>query len=359
MRSFSRLAALALAASLPFVGRVSAQGCDEGILTYTITCDTATHGIVQASRCSNFGSGGGSCEYCYQGSGDCIDSKKIDHQYFLASESEDESCPTCSSGCCQNPTQCYQDGSGQVCDQSSCTCQPGNSPIIIDTTGKGFLLTSAEAGVMFDIRGNGDPMQIAWTAPGSGNAFLALDRNHNGRIDNGKELFGNFTEQPKSGAPNGFLALAEFDKAENGGNGDGIIDKNDAVFSQLLLWIDENHDGISQPKELHPLPELGLFSLALRYRDDAHFFDEYGNWFHYQARINPDPGDGTSKDGRFAFDVFLVVNLAGANAQSSTSILRAQNEWNLSLNYDPLFGLPRQRKSGCRPKLQANSGGVQ
>ena len=159
---------------------------------------------------------------------------------------------------------------------------------------------------MFDIRGDGHPVHIAWTARASRNAFLALDRNHNGKIDNGKELFGNFTVQPPSNDPNGFLALAVFDKPENGGNGDGIIDQRDAVFAHLLLWIDENHDGISQPEELHSLPELDVYSLALKYVDSPRT-DEFGNQFRYKSAINPDPNDGESRDGRWDYDVFLTA----------------------------------------------------
>ena len=180
------------------------------------------------------------------------------------------------------------------------------SPIIVDTRGEGVRLTSAADGVGFDIRADGHPIQIAWTATGSGNGFLALDRNHNGTIDDGSELFGNFTAQPKSPTPNGFLALAEFDKTENGGNGDGIIDEHDAVYSHLVIWIDENHDGISQPAELHTLPELGIYSLSLQYKESRRT-DEFGNLFRYRAKANPGPNDGASDAGRWAVDVFLTT----------------------------------------------------
>jgi hypothetical protein len=210
------------------------------------------------------------------------------------------------------PTDPCLGGSGSDPGTGSGFTSPGTgpaptcSPIVIDTEGAGFHLTSAADGVTFDIAGDGHPVQIAWTAPGSRNAFLALDRNHNGRIDSGKELFGNFTVQPKSDAPNGFLALAEFDKPENGGNGDGIIDERDQVFSQLRLWIDENHDGISQPNELHTLPELGIFLLGLKY-EQLRRRDEFGNLFRFRAGVNPANAQDRSEAGRWAFDVFLAT----------------------------------------------------
>ncbi|MBZ5520895.1 MAG: hypothetical protein LAP21_01420, partial [Acidobacteriia bacterium] len=198
------------------------------------------------------------------------------------------------------------DGSGfaplQTCGDTS--------PIILDAEGEGFHLTSAAEGVLFDIRGNGHPIQIAWTAPGSHNAFLALP-GPDGLVHNGKELFGNFTPQPKSATPNGFLALAEYDKPEKGGNSDGVIDEHDAVFSKLVLWIDENHDGISQPNELHKLSEFGIHSLSVSYFESRKT-DEFGNQFRYKARVNPRKEHRDSRDekasgevGRWAYDVFF------------------------------------------------------
>jgi hypothetical protein len=158
--------------------------------------------------------------------------------------------------------------------------------------------------VQFDISGTDHPTQMAWTAPGSDNAFLALP-GADGLVDNGKQLFGNFTPQPPSNNPNGFLALAVYDQPANGGNGDGIIDSRDAIYPYLRLWIDANHDGICQPEELHTLPSLGVNSISLRYvlsRKE----DRYGNVFRYRAAVNPDDPDASHVDRR-AYDVFFVT----------------------------------------------------
>ena len=180
------------------------------------------------------------------------------------------------------------------------------SPIIVDVDNTGFHLTSAKDGVMFDIAGDGHPIQMAWTAADSTNAFLALPQD--GKITNGKELFGNFTPQPPSNHPNGFLALAVYDQPDHGGNGDGVIDDKDAIFPYLRLWIDRNHDGIAQPDEIYTLHELGVFSISLKYKESWHV-DQYGNLFHYKSIINvTDAEADESPDGRTIYDVFFSTD---------------------------------------------------
>jgi hypothetical protein len=186
-------------------------------------------------------------------------------------------------------------------NNDGCCGYDNTSPILIDTSGHGFYLTDARGGVLFDIAGTGHPKQMGWTATGANNAFLALP-GADGLVHSGKQLFGNFTPQPKSANPNGFAALAVYDDPKNGGNGDGVIDSKDEIFSLLRLWIDANHDGICQPEELHTLPSLGVTSISLTYRADKKT-DQYGNVFRYRAQV--DPGDPTNT-GRMAYDVFFV-----------------------------------------------------
>lgn len=185
--------------------------------------------------------------------------------------------------------------SPQLCN--GCNC----SPIVIDVDGNGFELTSAADGVVFDILANGQPQQISWISSGSDDAFLVLDRNGNGLIDDGSEVFGDSTPQPPSDQPNGFAALAVFDTPEEGGNGDGVIDASDSIYSRLQLWRDRNHNGISESDELFSLPALGVRAIELDYRPSRRV-DEFGNEFRYRAKIHHTRG---SHDGRWAFDVFF------------------------------------------------------
>jgi len=165
-------------------------------------------------------------------------------------------------------------------------------------------LTDAEHGVLFDMAGNGNLLQIGWTAKNSTNAFLALP-GPDGYIHNGKQLFGNFTPQPQSNLvnPNGFAALAVYDDSSHGGNGDGVIDSRDSIFSSLRLWIDVNHDGIGEPEELYTLASRGVEAIGLSYREDKRV-DQYGNRFRYVGRVNPHLEK--SQVDRKVYDVFFV-----------------------------------------------------
>ena len=138
----------------------------------------------------------------------------------------------------------------------------------------------------------------------SDDAWLCEDRNANATIDSGAELFGNFTPQPvppPGMERNGFNALIDFDRASHGGNEDGKLDARDAKFTRLRLWQDLNHNGRSEPEEIHTLASLGVVKLDLDYHVSRRV-DQFGNQFKYRAQVRDARGADV---GRWAWDVFL------------------------------------------------------
>ncbi|QKQ26891.1 VCBS repeat-containing protein [Candidatus Reidiella endopervernicosa] len=102
-------------------------------------------------------------------------------------------------------------------------------PLALDLDGNGIQTTGIENGVNFDINADGILDRTSFIT--GNDAMLAFDRNGNGHIDDGRELFGD-----QNGHENGFMALADYDK-----NGDGRIDRKDEIYSKLkLLQIDSS-----------------------------------------------------------------------------------------------------------------------
>ncbi|MBZ9745900.1 type I secretion C-terminal target domain-containing protein, partial [Mesorhizobium sp. CO1-1-7] len=126
-------------------------------------------------------------------------------------------------------------------------------PIILDLNHNGFAFSDVSHGVQFDMNGDGTKEQIAWNTSNDG--MLAVDLNHDGKIDDGTELFtpnfdgGHFAS--------GAAALASLDS-----NHDGVIDHNDAAFSSLLIWKDANANGTSDAGELSHLADNGIVSIS-------------------------------------------------------------------------------------------------
>jgi hypothetical protein len=163
------------------------------------------------------------------------------------------------------------------------------SPILIDMAHDGYHLTDVEHGVRFDLDNDGVAEQVAWTRAESDDAWLAMDRNGNGVIDNGSELFGDATpayaDQAEPTAANGFEAL-KFTEGPSYGlsrRGDGVIDRFDAIFQRLLLWRDRNHNGISEPDELEHVTDSSLVAISTEYRLSKRR-DRFGNEFRQKGK---------------------------------------------------------------------------
>jgi Ca2+-binding RTX toxin-like protein len=147
-----------------------------------------------------------------------------------------------------------------------------SSPLILDLDGDGIETVGLDAGIQFDLNNDGFRQTVAWA--GADDGLLALDRDGDGRITGGFELFGNHTSlQNGKTAANGFLALADFDS-----NNDGWIDANDDIWGDLRIWRDINQNGDSEEGELFTLDDLGVARLNLNYVN-SNLKDEHGNAF--------------------------------------------------------------------------------
>jgi hypothetical protein len=193
---------------------------------------------------------------------------------------------------------------------SLCACV-ALSPILIDTAGDGYRLTSADEGVVFDIDADGMLAErIAWTEAGSDDGWLVMDRNDNGRIDSGEELFGSrtpaYAQSRDPRTENGFDALLLLEGPGYGtGTPDRIIDARDAVYSRLRLWFDRDRNGVSDPGELVPLAEAGVLAISSQYKENARR-DQYGNKFSLMGKALFRGAQG-QEIWRQVYDVYLTV----------------------------------------------------
>jgi hypothetical protein len=151
-------------------------------------------------------------------------------------------------------------------------------PLILDLNGDGIHTTSLASPVLFDARGDGNLVEMAWTHPNTVEAFLWVDLGRNNKVDDGRELFGTGTVLPSGErAVHGFEALAVYDQPAHAGNADGRIDRSDRIWAKLRLWVDENHDGRSNEKEVAPIHRYGVFSIAIGSASEPPFVDINGN----------------------------------------------------------------------------------
>ncbi len=172
--------------------------------------------------------------------------------------------------------------------QKATNILPPRDPLVIDLGIPGIELTSVENGVHFDLDKNGFAEKTAWI--GKEDGFLALDRNGNGFIDDGGELFGDQVLMSNGKiASSGFEALKDLDT-----NNDGVINKDDEQFENLRVWIDSDQNGISDPDELKNLDELGITSISLDHINKDTIDLETGTAVTESAEVSF--GDGITRE---------------------------------------------------------------
>lgn len=225
-------------------------------------------------------------------------------------------------GCTHGPTTSDVTQADINCPSGDCPeCPTPESPIIVDLDGDGLALTSPDDGVMWTLR-PGELSQWAWVAARARDAFLVLDINANGRVDDGTEMFGNLSPQDPSDEPNGFSALRYHDSLERGGNVDGVIDARDAVWPRLRLWADTDHNAVSEPLEMQTLDAAGVYAFPLDTVIRADRTDEHGNEYRFSAPIV-----ASAPVAQFVTDVWLAPGAASITRWVCEAWVLAHDDW--------------------------------
>ncbi|MGG8472582.1 calcium-binding protein [Rahnella sp. PAMC25617] len=170
------------------------------------------------------------------------------------------------------------------------------SPIIIDLDGDGIETLSKNNGVFFDYDGDYLAERCGWVSSDDG--LLVLDINKNGKIESGKELFGNNTSLINNVlASNGYQALQELDDDKN-----GVINNLDKVWNELSIWQDKNINGRVDEGELNRLERYEISEISVNYTKSSTI--DVNNNAHRQI------GDVTFSDGHkgASTDVWFDVN---------------------------------------------------
>lgn len=184
---------------------------------------------------------------------------------------------------------------------------PPVDPLILDLDGNGVRTTTVDDGVAFDFLGTGEAIQVAWTDGKDG--FLVLDRNGDGQITTGAEMFGDYTPMSNGAiAKDGFEALRDLDS-----NADGLFNAQDELFDLVQVWVDANSDGVSEAGELKGLKELGVQSIRLN--PEVSDRVENGNLYGLVSTMTLDNG-GTAE----VVDVWLSAKALEINTSASTII---------------------------------------
>ncbi len=208
-------------------------------------------------------------------------------------------------------------GAGGIADQFGGSRRPVD-PLIIDLDGNGIQLISLQdSTVNFDMNRDGFAERTAWV--GAGDGILVIDRNHDGMINDSSELFGNESET-------GFAALSQMDA-----NHDGRIDAADAGFANIRVWIDVDHDGMTDAGELKTLSTLGITALnadpqTTNFFVEGNLISELGTylksdgttgsmgdaWFQVNTLLSRfDPRSTFSSDYTLSWESLLLPQLRG------------------------------------------------